>query len=200
MNSRRTLRNDPLGAWPMAVGTMDTSEFQTDFDEVLAPVSLDELEELKRGYASLIIQLDRLRPKLAAANTHALVSEGAWSVNETLGHLIDTDQEIWWPRITAILGQDRPRFSYIDQKKLVREKNWQSFPLEDIFAQLARTRWDFAMKLNEIPEPDFEKTGTHPTLGELSILRILQLLVAHDAHYLRKIHAMTEHPPDVVPV
>jgi hypothetical protein len=194
------LRNDPLGAWPTAVGTMDPSGLQTEFGEVLAPVSIAELEELKRMYASLIIQLDRLRPKLAAVHALTCANEGGWSVHEILGHLIDTDRDIWWPRIAAILRQDHPLFSYVDQNKLVHEQDWQSFPIDDLFAQLARTRWDFAMKLNEIPEPDFEKTGMHPTLGELSILRILQLLVAHDAHYLNRIHAMTEHPQDAVPV
>ncbi len=65
-------------------------------------------------------------------------------------------------------------------------------PMEDVFAQVMRTRWEFAMKLQEIAASDFEKTGEHPTLGEVSILRILQILVANDARYIENINSMIE--------
>ncbi len=176
MNSPWSLKRDPVVAWDPVNGNGNAAGFQTDFSEKLAQVSIDELEDLKRSYASLIIQLDRLRPKLAAADALALSAEGGWSVKEILGHLIDTDREVWWPRITAILER----------------KNWCSLPIEDIFAQLMRTRWEFAMKLQQIAAPDFEKTGDHPELGEVSILRILQFLVANDAHYLENIHTLVD--------
>jgi hypothetical protein len=175
INSRSSLRSDPLGVGPQNFESVKPSGFRADHSETPAPVSLGELEDLKRSYASLIIQLDRLRPKLAAADALALGTEGG-SVKEILGHLIDTDREIWWPRITAILER----------------KNWRALPIEDIFAQFMRTRWDFAMKLQEISVSDFEKTGEHPTLGEVSILRILQVLVANDANDLENIRSIVD--------
>jgi hypothetical protein len=176
MNSPWLLGSDPVGAWEHGNGNGRSSGFHTELSEKLAQVSLDELEALKRSYASLIIQLDRLRPKLAAADALALSAEDGWSVKEILGHLIDTDREVWWPRITAILER----------------KNWCSLPIEDIFAQLVRTRWEFAMKLQEIAATDFEKTGEHPALGEVSILRILQFLVDNDARYIENIRSLVD--------
>ncbi len=181
-----SLRSDPVGTWEQANGNENSvrfpvSAFQSERVETLPDVSVEELESLKRSYASLIIQLDRLRPKLAAADALSLRGEGGGSVKEILGTLIDTDREVWWPRITAILER----------------KNWCSLPMEDVFAQLMRTRWEFAMKLQEIAAQDFEKTGEHPALGEVSILRILQFLVANDARYLENIHAMVDGKPDM---
>jgi hypothetical protein len=176
MDSRWSLKSDPSGSWGQFDTNAGSSVFQTQNSEKIPQVSLDALDELKRSYASLIIQLDRLRPKLAAADALALSAEGGWSVKEILGHIIDTDREVWWPRITTILER----------------KNWCSLPIEEIFAQLMRTRWEFAMKLQEIAASDFEKTGEHPALGEVSILRILQFLVANDARYLENIHSLVD--------
>lgn len=181
INSPWSLKNDAVGTWGQFDVNAGSSVFQTDASEKLPQVSLDELEELKRSYASLIIQLDRLRPKLAAADALSLSAEGGWSVKEILGHIIDTDREVWWPRITAILER----------------KNWCSLPMEDIFAQLMRTRWEFAMKLQEIAAQDFEKTGDYPSLGEVSILRILQFLVANDARYLDNIRSLVDGKPEM---
>jgi DinB superfamily len=175
MNSPWLLRSDPVAAWEHVNGN-GASGFQSELSEKFSRVSLEELEELKRSYASLLIQLDRLRPKLAAADALSLSAEGGWSVKEILGHLIDTDRDVWWPRITAILER----------------KNWCTLPMEDIFAQLMRTRWEFAMKLQEIAASDFEKKGDHPSLGEVSILRILQFLVANDARYLDNIRSLVD--------
>ena len=176
INSPWSLKSDAVSTWGQFDVNAGPSVFPTEANEKLPQVSLDELEELKRSYASLIIQLDRLRPKLAAADALSLSAEGGWSVKEILGHLIDTDREVWWPRITAILER----------------KNWCSLPMEDIFVQLMRTRWEFAMKLQEIAAQDFEKTGEHPELGEVSILRILQFLVANDARYLENIRSLVD--------
>lgn len=192
INSPWLLRSNAFGVGIESVAGDKASGFETEFGEVLSPVALCSLDDLKRSYASLIIQLDRLKPKLASTESLASRAEGAWSIKEILGHLIDSDREIWWPRITAILQQDHPNFQNVDQQALLTKNNWRSLPLDDIFAQLMRTRWNFATRLQEIPADDFEKTGCHPTLGEISILRILQILVAHDAHYVTEIRMTIE--------
>jgi len=169
-----------------------SSGFVVDYGEFLGPVTTEEIAALKRTYASLLIQLDRLRSVLVSADVLFRPTDGAWSIKEILGHMVDTDKEIWWPRIMAVLNQDHPRFTTIDQKELVRRHHWQSIPIEDIFAQLMRVRWDHAMQLNGMSDEFFERTGDHETLGEMSILGILQLLIAHDAHYMNRIRTLVE--------
>ena len=179
INSTWSQRSEPVGAWGQ-LATNGASGFQTEYNEKQMQVPLAKIEDLKRSYASLILQLDRLRPKLAAADALSLSAEGGWSVKEILGHIIDTDREVWWPRINAILER----------------KNWCSLPIEDIFAQLMRTRWEFAMKLQELAAPDFEKIGEYPALGEVSIFRILQFLVENDARYLENIRSLVDGKSD----
>ena len=184
-----------LPAFKLEVQGLVESGILGEFVETLGPVSLEDIEHLKRRYASLIIQLDRLRPALAAANVTARAKDGSWSIKEMIGHLIDADRDIWWPRIEALLRDEarspkRPHFADIDHHMLVREHGWQSQPLEDILAQFVRARWHYAMNLNAISPSEFERCGEHAVLGEICILRMVQILVAHDAHYLAKINAM----------
>ncbi len=157
-----------------------------DVLETLEPVSLDNLDDLKRRYASFIIQVDRLQPALYRADALA-TPHGTLSIREMLGHLIDTDRNIWWPRIEAALDEVHPVFSDIDPQELLREHGWRSQPMENILSQLVRARWDYGMKLNSLTSKDFERTGAHPALGDLSILHMLQIMVVHDEHYLEKI-------------
>jgi len=167
-----------------------TSHTSDDFD--LIPASLDQLDSLRRQYGSLLIQLDRLRPLFSSADVQYRPADQDWSIKEMLGHLIDFDRDIWWPRIFALLNSESPYFEDVDQNELVVLHHWQALPLEDILAQLMRVRWDYAMKLNAIADTQFERIGAHPVLGKMSLLRILQLLVAHDTHYVEKIRDMVE--------
>jgi len=173
--------------------------FIAEIGESIPPISTSDLDELRREYAVLIIQLDRLRPSLITADVLHRADDASWSIKEILGHIIDADREIWWPRIEAAIAvddrssaQDSPNFVTLDQKEIVRRNRWQSLPLDDILAQLMRIRWNYAMRLNTMAPESFERTGEHLALGELSVLKIIQILVAHDAHYLDKIRELIE--------
>ncbi|MDP4199444.1 MAG: DinB family protein [Bacteroidota bacterium] len=150
------------------------------------------LDELRHQYANLIIQLDRIRPSLIRTDLHRRPEGEDWSITEIFGHMIDTDNEIWWPRIEAILVEHYPYFTDIDPMALVRKHNWQALPLDDVLSQLMRIRWNHAMRLNTLPAEVFDRPGYHPAYGELTLLRVVQLMVAHDTHYLMKVRALLE--------
>ena len=167
--------------------------FGTPINEETASGTEIEMHELRQRYSSLLIHMDRLRPLLTSVDVlYRPEQDDEWSIKEILGHIIDTDREVWWPRIQAILESDGPRFIDIDQHELVRKHGWQSIPLEDIFAQLMRVRWSYAMQLAQIPDAAFSRTGEHPSLGTITPYQILNILIAHDAHYVTKIQSLIE--------
>lgn len=180
--------NDPEAKHEMA--DLVTNGFLPDFLETLNAVSLDKLDDLKRRYAAFIIQIDRLRPALQNIDYSARADEDSWSICEILGHLIDTDRDIWWPRIEAARTTDHPHFENIDHDDLLRKHHWQSQPIEDILSQLVRSRWHYGMQLNLISEDEFERVGKHEVLGEITVLRMLQIMVAHDEYYLARMRAI----------
>jgi hypothetical protein len=166
--------------------------FIAEIGESIQPIGMNDLAGLRREYSSLIIHLDRLRSSLIAADVLYRPDNGSWSIKEILGHLIDTDREIWWPRIDAAIAQDHPDFVTQDQKEIVRRNRWQSLEIGEILAQLMRVRWNYSMRMNTMATECFERTGQHLALGQLSVLQILQILVAHDAHYLDNVRELIE--------
>ncbi len=170
---------------PVAFGYHITPEHDSGNEE--------ELLNLRQCYSSLLIQMDRLRPQLASVDVlYRPEAPNEWSIKEILGHIIDSDRDIWWPCIEEILESDSPRFVHIDQHELIRQHRWQSIPLEDIFAQLMRVRWNYAMQLSQIPVDAFSRIGEDPVLGVLTTFQIVNILIAHDAHYLGKIQSLIE--------
>jgi hypothetical protein len=170
------------------------------FPELAASVlesRIDDIDELKKQYSNLIIQIDRLRPSLARISPTARIGDSTWSITEVFGHLIDTDRDIWWPRIDQILVEDRPHFFDIDPNALVGRHNWDALPLEDVLAQLMRVRWNNSMRLNTLPCAAFDRSGVHPQHGEVTLAQILAILVAHDAHYLALVRSFIDSPVEL---
>ncbi|MFI5201550.1 MAG: DinB family protein [Candidatus Kapaibacterium sp.] len=194
------LSGEPFGLPAFTLDGQGSGGILAEFVENLGPVTLEDIPELKRRYAALIIQLDRLRSALEAADMFLRPKEGGWTMREMLGHLIDADRDIWWPRIEALLREEvspipgnramLPHFADVDSYEITQSHHWNSQPIEEIFSQLMRARWDYAMKLNAIPSAEFNRCGEHAVLGELCLLRIVQILVAHDEYYLANIRGM----------
>lgn len=179
---------------PLAAG-LPTSATAVIFLELATAVlesPIDDVHELKRLYSHLIIRIDRIRPSLARIHPDARVADLNWTLTDVFGHLIDTDRDIWWPRIDAILVEDRPTFVDVDPDLLLGQHLWSALPLDDVLAQLMRVRWSNSMRLNTLPSAAFERTGLHPQHGEISLSQILAILVAHDAHYLSLVRSLTE--------
>jgi hypothetical protein len=155
---------------------------------------IDDIHELKKQYSNLIIQIDRLRPALAHVSPVARAGDSKWTITEIFGHLIDTDRDIWWPRIDQLLVDDRPCFVDIDPDTLIGKHNWDALPVEDVLAQLLRIRWNNSMRLNSLPRAAFDRTGIHSLHGEITLTQILAILVAHDTHYLGLVRSLVEAP------
>ena len=101
---------------------------------------------------------------------------------------------------------------WISSKELMPDKVTQIVGIEPSYVRVRGTlipgrgvsrrpefdvhEWQFRKQLDLKPgncaAQDFEKTGEHPELGEVSILRILQFVVANDARYLENIHSMVD--------
>lgn len=146
-------------------------------------LSMTELAELKRKYSGLLIVFDRFRDHLLSADS-AGSPVGEWSNREILGHMVDTDRQIWWPRITALLENDRPFLQSLDPEELLAEHGWSEQPIANILAQFMQFRWNCAIRIKDLTLQDFARTGEHYEFGEISVANILEILIAHDAHYL----------------
>ncbi len=179
-----TAKTQNVGGFLIADG-LDSANFLIK-NSLLAPsTDVKEVEELIKRYSSLVIKVDRLRASILTHDTTARM--GGWSINEMLGHLIDSDAFIWGPRINRIIREENPTFEGIDEDALIHEHRWQEAPVGEIIAKLMRVRWNTAVMLSTLPPEYFDRVGVHPSLGEVNVRSIVRMLVDHDTHHIAEI-------------
>jgi hypothetical protein len=167
-----------MGSYSPAAGTPDLNVEKHDLD----------MQEIKRRYSSLVIQVDRLRADLAQVDSKFRPEDGSkWSLKELLGHLIDVDREIWGPRIERMLAEEHPYFDSIDQDELVKKNRWNELDIAEITAQLMRVRWNYAVLVNGLNDNELARTGSHYSRGSMTVADVLRTLVEHDTQHLAEI-------------
>lgn len=130
----------------------------------------DRVAELARGLSSS--QLAR-QPK-----------EGEWSMGEILDHLLVGERDVIFPRLKRMLLEEGPVFP-----SSVSSRNGFAAPpaARDFAADLAafrRVREKTLAFLERLTDPDWQRTGTTPTRGTLSIEAYARYLAEHDMEHL----------------
>ena len=125
---------------------------------------------------------------MPAAFTHHHYGEGTWSAYEVLGHLIAAERDDWLPRAQRILesGESRPFDPFPHDATTKPESGPLLDQLLDTFATLRQNNLKSLAALN-LTRVDQCRTGTHPTLGRVTLAQLLATWAAHDLHHLRQI-------------
>lgn len=114
-----------------------------------------------------------------------------WSVQEVLGHLLDYEQ-IFLQRALVTVQEENPVLYAPDQDALVAEANYNAQNLHDIYTRWAEQRRAFLAYLIERNEADWERRGTHPKRGSMSLEEQLLLTVWHDTNHMKQMtHILT---------
>lgn len=134
---------------------------------------------------------------LPAAWTRATEGEATWSAYDVVGHLLHGEQTDWMTRIRIILGQDaEQRFPKFNRTAMFETSVGKS--LEDLLDAFAVAR---AANLAELSELDITPdklalTGTHPSLGTVTLGNLLATWATHDLNHLGQIVEVMAHQYD----
>ena len=107
---------------------------------------------------------------------------------DVIGHLIQGEKTDWVVRAKIIIDQGKTRpfdsWDRFAQLKESRDKNIGQL-LSD-FDMLRKKNLDWLQRLN-LKKEDFEKSGIHPELGEVSMKNLLSTWVVHDLTHIAQI-------------
>jgi hypothetical protein len=114
---------------------------------------------------------------------------GGWQPRDVVGHLISAELDDWIPRVEMIMehGPDRPfdpfdRFAHVDRDRDV--------PMEALLARFAELRAAQLDRLRElVTDADLERTGRHPSLGEVTMRQLLATWAVHDLDHVSQVFA-----------
>lgn len=112
-----------------------------------------------------------------------------WTPRDVVGHLISAELDDWIPRVEVILehGTDRPfepfdRFAHVE-----RDRDVSLAALIDRFAELRAHELRRLAEL--VDEPDLDRRGRHPDLGEVTLRELIATWAVHDLDHVAQIYA-----------
>jgi len=117
-----------------------------------------------------------------------------WSAFDIVGHLIIGERTDWIPRLRIILehGETRP-FDRFDRFAQFRESQGKS--LEQLLDEFMRLRGESLAELKamSLSEDDFNRRGTHPVLGTVTVSELLATWAVHDLTHLHQVSRVMAH-------
>ena len=132
----------------------------------------------------LIAWLSNLPEAWVAANN----GKDTWSAYDIVGHLIHGEITDWIPRAEIILSnRDNREFEPFDRFAMFEESKGKSIQdLLEEFRKLRGTSLDTLHSLS-LTISDLDRTGFHPSLGEVTLRELLATWAVHDLSHLGQI-------------
>jgi len=137
------------------------------------------LERLAAGPAALTAALkgapdDVLRRKAAG---------GKWSMIENAAHVRDIER-VYQSRFSQMAFGDKPAFWLLDNDAASTALKYAEADPAEVAKEFKRLREDSIALLRALPHEAWEKTGTHPEKGEITVEQLAVRLADHtDAHF-----------------
>ena len=125
---------------------------------------------------------------VSAAWARNSVGADTWSPYDVIGHLIHGEETDWIPRAQIILrdGESRP-FEPFDRFAQFERFTGQSLEqLLNTFAGLRQQNLDTLTRMG-ITADQWERRGTHPELGLVTLRQLLATWVVHDLNHIGQI-------------
>jgi hypothetical protein len=112
----------------------------------------------------------------------------SWSPHQVLGHLIHGERTDWIPRARRLLAEgERVPFEPLD--RFAHLAAVRGRPVGALLEEFAGLRADNLRTLHvmDLAPADYERTGTHPELGRVTLAELLSTWVVHDLSHLAQI-------------
>lgn len=156
---------------------------------------LGQIEAIKRRFA-ILERLDRgpedlrtLTRGVADEEVHRPPGPGKWSIVEIACHLRDMET-LYAERFTKIAHQDHPVLWVTENHHLAKARRYRDALLPAVIKEWKRLRADTLVLLRALPHGVWQRTGTHPERGEVSIEGLAANLGNHDSSHLERVRAL----------
>lgn len=114
----------------------------------------------------------------------APLAPGEWSAREVVLHLAAVDEEVWHPRLDALVREDFPHWPWVEPGPLAGP-GVERF--EGALAAFAERRAATVARLDALDDAGWRKVGRHETFGLLDVAALLRIAIDHDAEHLAQL-------------
>ena len=127
----------------------------------------------------------RARAAVASlADPAASYAPGEWSPREVILHLVAVDDEVWQPRLAALLAEEFPRWPWVEPG------TWDgpgAATLVGAIRAYETMRAATVATLDGLDRAAWERRGWHLTFGELDVAALMRIALDHDEEHLAQI-------------
>jgi hypothetical protein len=115
-----------------------------------------------------------------------------WSAHEVVAHLIDSDREVFVPRLERLLRDNHPEFAEIDLIALRTRAGVPADAPEALIERWRAIRLDALARLSPLGAPEWSRRGVHSRRGPYSVADAVRSWVEHEASHRRQIERALE--------
>jgi uncharacterized damage-inducible protein DinB len=140
--------------------------------------------DLVNQYASGAEKLRQAIAGLSRSDLLAKPGPGAWSIQELVIHVVDSDF-VAFDRMKRVIAEDKPPLLAFDENRWVEKLFPNDQSLDDALTLLEAGRRQMVRILEKLPDEAFQRTGIHSERGPLTLEQIVQGFVNHLEHHLK---------------
>jgi hypothetical protein len=112
-----------------------------------------------------------------------------WGPAAIIAHLADSDR-LYRERMQLILNRETPYLKPNNPTALAQEHDYASREFRPALEEFANERGEIISLLMNLALKQWDRTGIHDTMGEVSIEDLAGRLVDHDAAHLEQLEGM----------
>jgi hypothetical protein len=142
----------------------------------------DLLERFRRG-AEIIASVTT---GAAGPELDFTPAPGKWSVRQIVCHLADAEC-VSSMRFRQLIAEDNPKIQAWDQDAWAQKLDYSRRKISTALETFRRVRSDNYDLLKAVPAEAFSRRGVHSEMGEVSLLKMLEIYAAHAENHARQI-------------
>lgn len=123
---------------------------------------------------------DLLRGLPASSSTYRY-APGKWSVNEVIGHLIDSER-IFTDRALRFARNDATPLPGFEQDDYVRNSKFDAYPIAELASELDSVRGATVFLFKHLEEPAWMRRGIANN-AEVSVRALAYIIAGHELHH-----------------
>jgi hypothetical protein len=115
--------------------------------------------------------------------------EGKWSVRQIVCHLADSEA-VTAMRLRQVIAEENPTLMAWDQDAWTERLDYNQRKIShalEIFRVLRSSNHEL---LKDLPEPVFERTGTHSQRGPMSLLQLVTMFAEHVENHVTQLRGV----------
>lgn len=141
------------------------------------------LQEMIDRYAVGAERLRQALEGLPESDYRQRIPPGAWSIQELVIHVVDSDA-VGIDRMKRVIAEDRPPLLAFDESLFIARLHPHRQSLEDAITLLEAGRRQMVRILGSLAADDFQRVGMHSERGEVTLAELVVGFTEHLEHHL----------------